>query len=106
MMEVIQVVTTMDKKQDAQKIAKSLIAKRLAACVQIVGPIISTYWWQDKIETAEEWMCIAKTEKRLYTELEKEIRENHPYDVPEILAMPVILGNQDYIKWLSTELKK
>ena len=105
MIEYIQVVTTTDKKDDAQKIATHLVEKRLAGCVQIIGPIVSTYWWRDKIETAEEWLCLIKSRKDMYQELERGILEVHPYEVPEILAMPVVAGSKSYLDWLNGELK-
>ena len=106
MEEYLQVVTAIEKREDAEKIAKTLVEKRLAACVQIVGPIVSTYWWKDNIETAEEWLCIIKSMKDLYEELEKSIKEIHPYETPEIFALPVVAGSKDYLKWLSNEVKK
>ena len=74
MEEYIQVVTAIEKREDAEKIAKALVEKRLAACVQILGPIVSTYWWKDNIETAEEWLCVIKSKKDVYEELEKSIK--------------------------------
>jgi len=104
--EYIQVFTTTEKKEDAEKIAKVLVEKRLAGCIQVVGPIISTYWWKDNVETAEEWLCIIKSKKDIFNELEKSIKEIHPYEVPEIIAMPVVAGSDDYLQWLSKELRK
>jgi len=106
MEEYIQVFTTTEKKEDAEKIAKALAEKRLAGCIQIVGPIRSTYWWKDKVETAEEWLCFIKSKKSLYDELEKAIKEIHPYEAPEIIAMPIVRGSKDYLEWLKNELKK
>ncbi|GAB6075875.1 divalent-cation tolerance protein CutA [Desulfurobacterium crinifex] len=103
--EFIQVFTTTDKKEEAEKITKVLIEKRLAVCVQIVGPIESTYWWNGNIETAKEWLILIKSEKRLYKEIERVIKENHSYQVPEILAVPVTAGNPDYLRWLKNELR-
>ena len=102
----IQVVTTTENKDDAEKIAKALVGKRLAACVQLVGPIVSTYWWKDDIETEQEWLCHIKTHERLYHETEKSIKEIHPYETPEIIALPIVAGSDDYLKWLSRELKR
>jgi len=102
----IQAITTTATKADAQTIADTVVGRRLAGCVQIVGPIASTYRWQGKIEKAEEWLCIIKSKKDLYTELEKAILETHPYKVPEILAMPVIEGSGRYLEWLSGNLKR
>ena len=105
MTNYIQAITTTETKTDAQAIASAVIEKRLAACVQIVGPITSTYWWQGEIETAEEWLCIIKSRQDLYPALEETILKVHPYDVPEILAVPVVTGHKDYLKWLDGELE-
>ena len=106
MRTTIQVITTTETKASAQAIAHALVEKRLAACVQIIGPITSTYRWQGEIETAEEWMCLIKSRRDLYEALEEAIREVHPYDVPEILAVPVVAGSKDYLEWLNGELRK
>jgi len=96
----IQVVTTISGKSGADKIAKSLIDKRLAACVQIAGPIKSVYRWKGKIETAKEWVCVIKTRKNLYEKVEEAIKKIHPYEVPEIIAVPIAAANKDYLKWI------
>jgi periplasmic divalent cation tolerance protein len=106
MTNFIQVLTAIGSKDDAQKIAASAVGKRLAACAQVIGPITSTYWWQGAIETAEEWLCLLKTREDLYTDLEQDIRANHPYDVPEIVAMPVVAGNASYLAWILGETQK
>ncbi len=106
MEEYIQITMTTEKKKDAESIAGVLVEKRLAGCVQIIGPITSTYHWKGNIETSEEWLCLIKSRKDLYVELEKEIKEMHPYETPEIIATPVVGGSKDYLKWLSDELKK
>lgn len=102
----IQVLTSAGTKEDAQKIAQSVVEKRLAGCAQVIGPITSTYLWEGKLETAEEWLCIIKSRKDLYKELEKAIQQIHPYKVPEILAVPVVEGSQSYLEWLDGELAK
>jgi len=102
----LQVVTTTEHKEDAAKIAHALVGKRLAACAQLVGPIVSTYWWKGAIETAEEWLCYMKTHKSLYDELEEAIRAIHPYETPEIVAVPIVCGSNDYLEWLNGEVKK
>ena len=96
----IQVVTTISGKRGAEKIAKALINKRLAACVQIAGPIKSIYRWKGKIETAKEWVCVIKTRKNLYEKVEAAIKKIHPYEVPEIIAVPIAAANKDYLKWI------
>jgi len=105
MEEYIQIFTTTKKKEDAGKIAKILVEKRLAGCIQIL-PVTSTYWWKGNVETEEEWLCLIKGKKALYKELEKTIMEIHPYEIPEIIAVPIIAGSDDYLKWLNNELKK
>lgn len=103
MAEYIEVHTTIDSQEGAQKIANAIVSRRLAACVQVSGPITSTYWWEGKMEQAQEWVCTAKTRSELYSQLEQAIKEVHPYDVPEILAVDVVAGNTDYLKWVSQE---
>jgi periplasmic divalent cation tolerance protein len=101
--EFVEVHTTIDTKEGAQKIAETLVSKRLAACVQVGGPITSTYWWQGKMEVAEEWICTAKTRRERYGELEQAIREVHTYDEPEILATLIVAGSPGYLNWLLHE---
>ncbi|PIV39639.1 MAG: cytochrome C biogenesis protein CcdA [Candidatus Omnitrophica bacterium CG02_land_8_20_14_3_00__42_8] len=96
----IQVVTTISSKAGAEKIAKALIKGRLAACVQIAGPIKSIYRWKGKIETAKEWVCVIKTKKSLYKKVETAIKKPHPYEIPEIIAVPIAAANKDYLKWI------
>ena len=100
MSEFLQIITTTDTKELAKQIAETLVEKKIAACVQISGPIISTYEWKGKIENAEEWYCVIKTRKNLYKKVEESIKVLHPYDVPEIIALPILEGNQAYLDWI------
>jgi len=104
MTDAIQVVTTVGSREEADCIAAQLVGRRLAACVQIVGPIASTYHWQGAIETSQEWMCLIKSLGAKYPALEAAIREVHSYEVPEILAFSVVAGNPGYLDWLASEL--
>jgi periplasmic divalent cation tolerance protein len=106
MSDYIQVVTTVEQREDADRIARLLVEERLAACVQVVGPISSTYRWRGAIETAQEWQCWAKSRRGLYDLIEQAIRRVHPYEVPEILAIPVLAGSESYLAWLDGEVKK
>ena len=106
MTDYIQVVTTTERREDAERIARSLVEERLAACAQVTGPITSTYRWQGKIETAQEWQCWAKSRCNLYDRVEQTIRRLHPYEVPEILAMPIAAGSADYLAWLEAETNR
>jgi periplasmic divalent cation tolerance protein len=96
----IQVMTTLGSQHDAEQMASDLVDRRLAACVQIVGPIHSTYRWQGRVETSQEWMCIIKTRADRYSALEQAILAAHPYDMPEIVSVPIVGGSQAYCQWL------
>jgi periplasmic divalent cation tolerance protein len=100
----IQVTTTTEKREDAERIAHALVEARLAACVQIVGPITSIYRWKGKIETAGEWLCLIKSRKEKYGAVEQTIRSLHPYETPEIIAVPLTAGSRDYLGWLGDQL--
>lgn len=100
----IQVHTTTPDEATATAIAQALVEHRLAACVQVSGPIKSTYRWEGKIECAEEWMCCAKTVRRLYPQVEMHIRQAHPYEEPEILMVDVAGGSRGYLAWLVDQL--
>jgi periplasmic divalent cation tolerance protein len=104
--EYLQVFTTIEKRQDAEAIAKLLLERRLAGRVQIVGPITSTYWWKGAIETSKEWLCIIKSERSLYPELEHEIKRAHTYETPEITAFSIVAGSEDYRRWLGSVISK
>jgi periplasmic divalent cation tolerance protein len=104
MSNYIQVTTTTGSQDDAEQIAHALVTKRLAACVQIVGPVTSIYWWEEEVETAEEWLCLIKSKQGHYPELEAAIQQIHPYDTPEIIATPITLGSRDYLRWIDEEM--
>lgn len=105
MSEAIQVMTTTASRDDARKIARALVEERLAACVQIIGPLTSVYRWQGAVEEAEEYLCLAKTRPDAYPRVEAAIRAAHPYEVPEILAVPVVAGSRAYLDWLADEVE-
>jgi periplasmic divalent cation tolerance protein len=104
MTEYIQVTTTTGKRQDAEQIASELVSRRLAACVQLGGPIISTFRWQGAVETAEEWLCVIKTSSGQLDGIRKLFAEIHPYEVPELIATPIVDGNEAYLNWLGEQL--
>ena len=103
--EIIQVVTTTADKQDAETLAQALLTKRLAGCVQISGPIDSSYWWNGRIETGTEWTCVIKTIRSLYREVEQTLLDLHPYDQPEILAIAVSDVSEGYAQWLREQVQ-
>ena len=102
--DFIQVITTVDGKEAAERIAETVVRARVAGCAQILGPITSVYWWEGEVERAEEFLILIKTASDRYTELEATICDVHPYDVPEILALPVTAGNRAYLDWLQEEI--
>ena len=103
--EFVQIQTTTATRAEAEALARALVERRLAGCVQIVGPINSTYWWQGEVESAEEYLCLIKSSRESYPALEAAIDEVHPYDVPEVLAIPVAAGSAAYLGWLREELR-
>ena len=104
----LQVQITIDNRKSAYFVANTLIESKLGACVQVLGPIHSTYLWKGSVEHEEEFLCFIKTTDDHYEDLEKMILDIHPYDVPEIIATPIIRGNPKYLDWLlqSTEGKR
>lgn len=102
--EVLQVVTTTSTLGEADRIARRLVMRRLAACVQLGGPISSIYRWQGQLEKSVEWTCTIKTLRSHFPQVEAVIKELHSYEVPEILAFPVAAGSADYLAWLASEV--
>ncbi|MGH8011780.1 MAG: divalent-cation tolerance protein CutA [Candidatus Binataceae bacterium] len=86
--------------EQSEAIARALVGERLAACVNIVGPVRSVYRWRDAIKDESEYMLIIKTRTRLFTKLERLVRELHSYEVPEIITVPISAGSKPYLEWL------
>jgi|TARA_B100002003_G_C13881905_1_gene430465 uncharacterized protein involved in tolerance to divalent cations len=102
MVKCVQVVTTVDNEKSAKKIARDLVGKRLAACVQISN-ILSTYWWKNKIEEKNEIMCVIKGKN--FKSIKEEIEKIHPYDTPEIIEVKINKTNKKYLDWLNKEVQ-
>jgi periplasmic divalent cation tolerance protein len=98
--EAIVVYITAPNEDEAAKIAKTLIEEKLAACVNIVPEIRSIYSWQGKIEDEKEVLMIVKTRLRLFNALKTKVLTMHSYTIPEIIALPIVDGSDEYIKWL------
>ena len=105
MIEFLQITTTTDSEELAMQIAEKLVEKKIAACVQVSGPITSTYEWKGKIENTREWYCVIKTRKNLYQKVEEAVKALHPYEVPEIIALPILEGNKDYLDWITQAVR-
>jgi len=100
MTDYVQVLTTAGSEEEAGRIAAVLVEKQLAACVQVVGPVISRYRWRGEVEERREWQCLAKTTAAAYEQVEAAIREMHSYDEPEIIATPIVAGSAGYLAWI------
>jgi periplasmic divalent cation tolerance protein len=104
-LSIIVLVTCPDR-ESAKKIASSLIEKKLAACVNTINNVESIFRWEGKIEKTSERLLIVKSKKQLLEKLVTDIHHNHPYKLPEILALPIIGGSKKYIDWLNDETQK
>jgi periplasmic divalent cation tolerance protein len=102
-MDCLQVVTTTDSPGEADRLARSAVERRLAACAQVVGPVTSTYWWEGAVETASEWQCILKTTAARFDELRAHLEREHTYETPEIVATPIVAGGAAYLEWVERE---
>jgi periplasmic divalent cation tolerance protein len=101
MADHLQVLTTVSSEEEAERISAALVERRLAACVQILGPFSSRYRWQGAVEEAREWLCLAKTTTDRYPELEAAIRDLHSYEEPEIVATAIVAGSGGYLAWVT-----
>jgi len=97
------VLVTVPDREQAQRIAETLIAERLAACVNVVPGVWSIYHWRGKVERAAEELLLVKTRETHVARVAARVREIHPYEVPEIIALPVTAGSQAYLDWLEQE---
>lgn len=98
------VLVTVPNKIEAEKMAHVLVEKKLAACVNIIPRISSIYHWRGKIEEAEESMLVVKTKQSLWENLAKEVKKNHSYQIPEIIALPITKGFKPYLDWITQSL--
>lgn len=96
----IVVFVTCGSAEEAQRLSRALVQKRLAACVNTMGSLKSTYRWKGRIESANEILMLIKTTRTKFAAVEKEIRRLHSYDTPEIIALPIREGSKPYLKWL------
>ena len=102
----VQVMTTIDSVEAARALADEIVRQRLAACVQLIGPIESHYWWNGEIETATEWLCLIKTHRRQTERLTNTISELHSYDVPEVTVTDIVGGHPPYLEWIRSETRE
>ncbi|PRX65269.1 divalent cation tolerance protein [Nonomuraea fuscirosea] len=105
-MEYIQVLTTVSSADEGATLARSITSQRLAAGVQIIGPIQSLYWWRGSLRDEQEWQLVIKTTRALLDALENHIKANHSYEIPEIIATEIATGSDDYLSWISAETQR
>ncbi len=96
----IMVYVTTSSKAEAEKIAQSLLNERLIACANILGPVSSHFHWNNKIDSAEEFLMIMKSRADLFSALETRVRALHSYEVPEVIAVPIVDGSKGYLDWM------
>ena len=101
---LLQVVTTCATQDEAQRIGEALVAARLAGCVQIHSPITSIYRWQGQVERSEEWLLVVKTLPQRFDAVAAAIRQQHSYQTPQIIGIPVVEGTEDYVAWLREQV--
>jgi periplasmic divalent cation tolerance protein len=99
--DVVQVQVAHDDRQKLLVIVRELLSRRLIACGQIIGPVESHYWWQGRIEKADEWLALCKTSASAASHVIEAIEALHDYDVPEIVAVPIVGGLGRYVSWIA-----
>lgn len=100
----ITVLVTASSFEEAQKIAKTLLEDRLIACANIIGPVHSLFWWQNRIDEAKEHLLLMKTHMDKFERLSERVKALHSYEVPEIIALPIPAGYKPYLEWLNNAL--
>jgi periplasmic divalent cation tolerance protein len=103
MTDAVIIITHLPDREQALKLSRSLVEQRLAACVSVLAPCTSVYRWRERIEETSEVPLLIKTRSGLYGEVEAVIREHHPYELPEIIAVPVAHALPQYLEWLIAE---
>jgi len=98
--EILVVLSTFPDVETARRISRQLVEEQCAACANILGAIESIYWWEEKVEDANEALVLFKTSGNRYGSLETRLRQLHPYEVPEIIALPIERGLTDYLRWV------
>ena len=105
MSDFIVVYITTSSVSEAKKIGRRLVEDKLVACANIISPVNSIYRWQGKICDDKEALIMLKTKKKLFKQIEKKVKELHSYEVPEVIAVPLVEGSDNYLSWLKNETK-
>lgn len=104
-MKYIVIFVTAKNFEEAAKIAQALVDQKLIACANIVKDVKSLFWWDGKVDQADETLLILKTRRNLFKKIVKAVKSLHSYDVPEIIALPVVAGSKDYLKWVNDSVE-
>ncbi len=105
MTDKIVVLSTCETAEDAEKIARALVSARLAACVNVIPQIRSFYHWKGALETSSEFLLLIKSSRELFPALQIELEKHHLYELPELIALPIVAGAENYLNWLDHELR-
>jgi len=105
MSEFIVIFVTTSSMKEAERISKALVEKKLAACVNIIKDIRSIFFWKGKLSDEKEVLLVAKSKKKNFEKIEKEVKKLHSYEVPEIIGLPILMGSKDYLDWVDKESK-
>ncbi|GAA0837825.1 divalent-cation tolerance protein CutA [Streptosporangium amethystogenes subsp. fukuiense] len=101
--DCVEVRVTTSSREEAERICSAVVGRRLAADCQIIAPIESVYWWEGEIQRSEELLLLMKTTAGRFEDLARRVRESHSYEVPQIVAVPLVVGNTDYLDWIRRE---
>ena len=102
----IVVLITASNKDEAHTIAQALVAQRLAACVNIVEHVSSIFWWEGKVDNAAETLLMVKSKKGKFNRIVKLVKSLHSYEIPEIIALPIVAGQAQYLRWIDESLRR
>ena len=105
MSNYVVVIMTASTEKEATKIVRCLLDEKLIACANIIGPVSSLFWWKNKIDETTEFLVLMKSHSKLFDKLAKRVKAVHSYEVPEILAVPILKGSPPYLSWLANNLQ-
>jgi len=103
-LEYALIMVTASSREEAEKIATTLLERRLIACANILGPVSSRFWWQGKIDSVEEYIIFMKTKRELFDQVADNVKQLHSYEVPEIIALSIVEGSKPYLEWINSSL--
>jgi periplasmic divalent cation tolerance protein len=104
MAEPLVVLVTASSQEEADRIAQTLVVEMLAACINIIPGITSVYRWEEEVQRDQEWLLVVKTQRDVLDGLTRRVKALHSYDVPEVIALPVVGGSHDYLRWLDRQV--